>query len=266
MAAPLRVQALGSVPASSTGTLLTAHASANTKGAWVALGTLDIDAISLILRVGVNSGAIDALIDLAVGQSSDEQIVQPNILYTTPAVGCEVSAFRLPHLLTRGLPVWARMQANTGGASLRTVAYAVAGPVAYGLPRHATWGADTSDSGGTSYDPGTSAHPNLGPWVQMVSAAPFHVKALALGIGNGGDYARSTATWHWRFGVGPANDEIQIAELDASVDQIRDAPVPGFLGWFSVNIPKGSRLSVASSCSITGADRVVDVVLYGAGV
>lgn len=264
MAAPRRVQTLGAVAGSSTGTLLTAHASANTKASsWTSLGVLDINALMLALRIGIPSSSADCLIDLALGAANDQQIVVENILYTSPNVGRDPAAFRMPLRVPKGTEVWAKMQASTGGVTMHALAYAEAGPLALGAGKILTLGATTADSGGTLIDPGGSAG-TVGAKVQLTASVARELMAFGVAFGHAGDYIRSASVWHVFVYLGAANDEQVLAEIDVNAENLRDSIQPAWLGPLDVSIPKGSRISVAASCSITTSDNLFDVVFYGA--
>lgn len=254
---------------------LTYHASGlscgnGSKGSWVVLSTAtERESNVLIVQVHESSGANrDFLLDLAIGAVNDEQTVIKNLPFSSRNVSQELMQIALPFVIAKGSRLQVRGQANAASSSC-----AVAVSLGYGGARPESpnqrilsLGVDEGDSGGTSIDPGGTAH-TLGALVQLSSALPFDVHTVCVVFGNQGNSARTDATWLVSLFAGASGDEeIVIPEILLECNATVDNLVSSETFWLSRPIPKGSRLSAGARCSITDAsDRLFDLALVVGG-
>ena len=256
---------------STAGTLLTAHASADTKGAYAQLiAATSFDAVMAIVTLSNGSVASNVfLVDLAVGAAASEQILIADLhsavassANTTPAT------VRFPVAIPAGSRLAARCQASTGGLTIRAHVLLLGGGFGQGVPGQIvdTYGASAADSGGTSVDPGGVAN-TKGAYSEITAATTRPLRALVLGLGNQENAAMSGGRWLFDIAIGAAGSEqVVIPNIMAAADGGLDTIYEGMLGPYPINLPAGVRLAVRSQSGITDAtDRLLDAILYGVG-
>jgi hypothetical protein len=164
--------------ASTVGTTVTAHASANTKGSYTSLVD-PTNEPSYGLWVAFSdvsvAGAIqNVLVDIAYGPTGggNEEIVLPDLDASnapdhTGYTGAKIYFF--PVYIPDGVAVRARCAASTGGDTVLVQCWLVQKPVVEFLcGKVSVYGRDAANSRGTSVTPGSSA---FGSWTEMLNAA-----------------------------------------------------------------------------------------------
>jgi len=246
--------------------VVTASATANTKGSWAQLvAATPIHASAMVVMIASPSAAGDYLIDIGIGAAQFEAILMPNILYCRRAA--DVCAhFCLPIGVPAGARLAARIQSTSGGA---TVAAAIM-LLSHGFPGMAhfgfvqDYGTVLADSGGVSVDPGATLN-TKNTWSQLVAATVRPARWLMISIGNVGNNVRSNANWLFDVAIGPAGQEHPIlANMGLNAFTTPDLVQPLVYGPFPVAIPSGSRIAAHAQCDISDAtDRLFDIAVYG---
>lgn len=262
---PTAVSTVGEVLASSSDTLLTSNASANTKGAYAeitASSPIAAHAIVVIIRAGVLSSGEDYLIDLATGAAAAEVVLVNNLLITS-ATAAMVFSVLLPVSIPSGTRISARCQANVGSETC-SISIVLIASTGTNITAVETAGANTADSGGTTVDPGTTIN-TKGSYAELIASTAVAYEWLAISVGNITNVIRGAMDTLLDIATGAAASETVIIDnLYMRVPAVgARQPLPH---WFviPVNIPAGSRIAARSQCSInTATTRLVDVVVYG---
>ena len=239
---------------------------ANTKhGSWQQLeASTSEDSFGLVLGFRA-SVACDVLIDLAVGASSSEQIIAPDLFHSRGNVTA-TQFYYVPGEVPAGTRLSVKFQSTSGSNSVRFTVHLLGQGFMPSSPlgRIAAYGPNTTDSGGVSIDPGATIN-TKGAWSEITSATTNDCFALEIAPGHQTNQTRQNSEWLFDVGVGAAGSEVAILSdiwmagtaADVLIDQIVGRPIP-------VNIPAGTRLAVRAQCSQNdAADRLFDCVLYG---
>ena len=249
----------------SAGTVLTASASTNTKGAWaqlVAATPIDAHAIAVIIR----TNTADQMMDIAVGPAGQEHVIVPNLITGDDGKSGSRPIFYLPISIPKGSRLSGRNQSTTGGAlqSLIVMLMNHGSGASPPMGRITDYGTAVADSGGTGVDPGATLN-TKNSWAELVAATSWPIRALVMAIGNQNNSARTTATWLLDIAVGAAGQEHAIIpDIILSANSSGDLMQPPVLGPFPVAIPPGSRITARAQCNISDAtDRLFDVAVYG---
>lgn len=257
----------GAVEASTAATVVTAHASANTKGIYSQLiAATAHDSDWLLVQVGLGTSETnqaDVHIDIAIGADGSEVVIISNLLISQ--VNGQVVQFLFPRHIPQGTRIAAAIAATTGGSTVRCQVVVIAnGSAPNSLQRVTTYGAVTADSGGTSLDPGAVGS-TKGAYVEL-TAACNEIKWLVVALGCQANTARADARFYLDIAIGAGGSEqVKVPNLLFYSDLTSDLLSPATYA-FPCSIPAGSRIAARTQCTITDAtDRLIDVVLYGVG-
>ena len=256
--------------ASGAGTTVTASATANTKGAYAQLTASTPQAAGAIIVSLVAGAAADMLVDLAIGTAGSETVIVANLTTSVGTGGSnnQGAPLLLPISIPAGTRLAARCQATVGNSTCQVAVHLLRSTLimASGLSRVVTLGADTTDSGGTTIDPGATLN-TKGAWVQMTASLSIPIRALAIGIGNRANGVSTSANFLIDIGIGGAGSEtVLISNIHLREDAGADVVAPNRLPLIPVAIPAGARIAVRAASSITDAtDRLLDCILYGVG-
>ena len=256
-----RIAEVGAVPASSTGVQLTTGSPAHTKGAWEEVtASTPFTCSAFILTI--NFALATYLVDVGIGVAGSEVVLVGNIHYS----GQTLVPFSMlfPMRIPTGSRIAVRSQGSATGSVTSTTMYLLnegfTGPV--GRNRCITYGADTSDSGGTVVDPGTTLH-TKGAWTQITASTTADHKGLAIIHGSRNNTAMAGATFFYDIAVGASGQEQIIIANWRVTSSVNETISPQNSPFFPVDIPAGSRIAVRCSGNTTDAtDRLLDVVLY----
>lgn len=258
----------GSVTASSEGTTLTANSSANVKATsfTTLVASTDVHTKMLVVTLSLNTAAArDSLIDIAIGPALSETVLISNLLCSVGSID-PWPVYYIPVNIPAGTRISARMQCSTGSATLKVHLLLAAHSWLPSSPlcTITTYGANTSDSGGTPVDPGTSAN-TKGLWTEISASTTMPIKLLIPALGVQRDAGRTDSSFLLDIGVGVSTSEKAIIRnLWFGIRATPDQTMPPC--WhLPVNIPAGTRLTARAQSSITNADRTFDLILYGVG-
>lgn len=176
---------LGEDASTSTGTSVAAHASANTLGSWVQLGadtTRDGFLFGICCQTIAQGVAhlVDIGIDPAGGTTFSPIAQQIAVACANQTTAPALNQPFVPLgglFIPAGSAVAARTRASTGGSALDVRALLMSGAPDCGYTWVESLGVDTSDSGGTSLDPGATAN-TKGAWTTLSAATAYDIDAI----------------------------------------------------------------------------------------
>lgn len=263
-----QIENWGAATTVSHGTTITASATANTKGAYAQLTAatgFEVDVI--LVMVDDSSATIDYLVDLAVGAAGSEVVIANNLLVSggTGSISYGMK-YRLNVAVKAGERIAARCQASTLSSVVRIscLAFGQSFFASSPLSLVTTYGANLTDSGGTSVDPGGTAN-TKGAYSQITASTTAPIRELILGIGSDKNATRSSQSWLVDVAIGAAGSEQIIwpnVALNCSTSP--DIITPQEYGPLPASIPTGTRIAVrAQSDGIDAVDRLFDVIAYG---
>jgi microcompartment protein CcmK/EutM len=261
------IENAGANTAASRGTSVAAHASANTKGAYVQLiAATARDSQAILVMIDDVAAGVDYLIDLAIGAAASEQVIVGN-LYAGAGTGS--ISYGAQYCLLLSIPaatrVSARCQATTGGSTPRIscllFAQGFLPSSPFGLVE--TYGAATGDSGGSSINPGAVAN-TKGAYTEIIASTTYPISAVILAFGNQINTVRSSQSWLVDLAIGAAASEtVILPNLALNASTSPDTVVPQTYGPLPVSIPAGSRIAARAQSDGTDAtDRQFDLIVY----
>lgn len=236
----------------------------NTKGNYGELiSSVPFDAHGMLLHISGPLGASNrGLADISLGPAGSEQIIINDIHVDSANNNC-IAPFYFSIPIPAGSRIAARIQ-SSGGATMRFAGNLLSSGFADISPfgKVTTYGADTTDSGGTQIDPGATAGIK-GSWTQITASTTAPIVKLLLAIGGNANSARVNSSWLIDVGIGNAGDEtILIHDIPLVFSDIYI--LPKSIGPISVSIPAATRIAVrAQSTNTDTTDRLFDIVLYG---
>lgn len=190
------------------------------------------------------------LVDIAIGAAASEQVIVENlVIYSDNYDGNH------PYFIPLSIPAGSRVSARCQNASTSGgIGVGLSITVMYGshldsvFSRCVTYGADTSDSGGTPMVSGT--------YVELTSGLTHDIKYLIMAI-TGRNVVLTAVDIQHKIAIGAAASEQDligglISRADSS-EEIFFSPIFSF----PVSIPAGTRVSVQAD------DSQPDIVLYG---
>ena len=252
--------------ADSRGVVLTANASANTKGTAVELvASTEFDANWAFITLTDASGGTSFLVDVMIGAAT-EQVIIPDLYMRSRAAGGGGPSFLFPIFIPRASRLTARCQASTGGSTIRISVTLVSGTLlsSGAPPAWVSAYGDVTTSQGTNVDPGATANTDSA-WVQ-ITAATDRTHHWLCASGRFGDQSiAASMLWRLDIGIGAATEQDLVPDIHITADVTTDNP---YNGGFCLPcfIPAGSRLTARARCSNnTDVDRDIYLKLYGAG-
>jgi hypothetical protein len=261
-------QTLGAVTATSTGTLLTASATANAKGAWATVGTAARPFETVHVFVGASSAAADYVIDIGISDGTNSFAIAEDLrLAARKAAGDMFLAYHLPIRIPEAT-VTARIASSTASATLRIVIVGSSSSLLSvgGFSKcEALYGPATSR--GITIDPGATAN-TKGAWVQINAGLASYetMDALLIGIGPNADTARNAAsTGLLDIGFGTAgNQYVAVGNILWGFTTTSDTPFPSVVGPIPVSVPTGTAIwARTQSTNSANGDRTIDLSLWG---
>jgi hypothetical protein len=250
--------------------IINSSGSANVKGAYEAVvnaTAFPIDWLSVTL-LQATAAVRDLLLDIAIGGAGSETVIVSNILYSLNTLA-KPTTYVFPIAIPEGTSIRARCQASAGstGVEIFLKGYRGAFPGFAGFGRVETWGADTSDSGGTTVDSGGSIGVK-GAYAQLIAATAFDTKWLTVALGNRANTARTTMVGDVDIAIGPGGSEqVIIPDLRYYAHATDDYLQPGAYYAIPMTIPAGSRVAArhVNYNTADATDRLIDVAAYGIG-
>ena len=263
-----KTSTIGEDTANSRPTTVAANASANTKGSWIELiASSSIPADGIVVYPGAGDNNRSFLVDFAVGAAGLEQVIIPNMMFSSSTV---LARSHAPYIFSIHIPsgtrISARAQTSAGGGVIRLSACLLALTLSSmrSFSRVTDYGTATGDSGGVSVDPGGSAN-TKGAWSEIVASSTNLIRALTVAIGNQVNDAREEAEWLLDIGIGAGGSEkVIVGDMPLVSHPNMDLVFPMVFPSILLTIPSGTRLAARAQTNITDAtDRLIDVALYG---
>lgn len=247
---------------------VTAAGSGNTKGAFAELvASTAFDSEWLCLYVVKNNTVVvaDYLVDLAIGGAGSEVTFWSNVLFSTATSTEPIDQALIPYGIPAGTRVSARVASTDASAVIRVGLRLIkGGSFPGGLKRITTYGAETSDSGGTEVDPG-GVSDTEGAWSELSSALtnPVEWGVVSIGSRNNGNIGLLSSA-RLDLGVGAAASEVVVVQdIPLKAGTVNDMWGP-CLHSFPLKLPAGARLAARLQSNNTdNTDRRIDVAFYG---
>jgi len=241
--------------------------SANTKGSWVEIkASTSVDCHELTIYRTYKRNAFDFLVDIGIGASGSQTTIISNYLFPNDqSDSCGNCTASFPIYIPAGTQIWGRQQNAGGNFNIYVGAFlksrnpqnTVQGSLV------TTYGANTSDSGGTQMDTGSVAW-TWQSWQVLSSSITHPIHAIHVALGRVNSYSRNYHDFRYDIGYGAASSE-KLVFRGRSIDWDDTGSCNDtYEYWHPVNIPAGSRLVARCRGSATGAsDRIQDLVVYG---
>lgn len=240
-------------------------------GSWaIAFDPLPFDVglitISLDTEGTFKSGA--HILDVGIGDASgggNEQVLIPSLLI--PSAKSQVinapRGYAIPILAPKGASLSVRSKA-VGSSSTSYVVVGIQavnpfGPVPF--KRCTAYGAEVfTTAGGTQIDPGTTA--NTLTDTQVVASTANPIKAAILGL-TMNETAQSFARFLANMYVDQGGANRRVGPIHHFTTYTTETGIWGSAIPFPVGAPSGVEIGVQAQCSITGADRLFEAIIYG---
>jgi hypothetical protein len=238
---------------------VTAHASANTKnGTYTQLiASTSYESFGIMVQLaGLQTTASTnqrCLVDIAVGGAGSEQVLIPNLTCGNVADYVAASSkgvlYYFPIYIPSGVRVAATCQASTGGdivnVAVRLFQHSI-GPGKWVGSRVTAYGADTTNSRGTSHTPGTSSYAAA---TQLTASTTNPIKYMQLGFDLLSDTTGATARHLARIGYGSGPtyvaSELPIKE-STTIESVDFTDANFILSHMTFNIPAAQSLHISA--------------------
>lgn len=259
---------------SGRGTLVTASATANTKGAWVltasgpTYGGYTPDALMVCLSGASNSGGYLVDIGVASGAGS-EYVIAADLCKTLYQANSAIVTYILPvrvPFLTSGGGIYARAQCTVGSSTIDVHTIPIHTGVDMGSGGRIVPFGVSGQSRGVTIDSGAVAS-TKSAWVQLAaSSGDYPIQAMGVHVGSGADNNRSGTGWEWGIDIGigaAASETVVIPNLVVGCNATVDFNEAQIVSFFPCSIPPSTRIAGRSQCPyVTAGDRVVDIITY----
>ncbi len=257
----------GSLAASSSGTTVTAPATANTKtgAVWAQLiASTARHTDWAIVTLTNNSAAARYLVDIGIGAAAAEVVRIPDLHFGQIAANRPGPAYLFPLHVPAGSRLSARCQCSTLSSTLQVSVRLISGTFlgAGGMGLVTAYGVNTADSGLTAV---AAAAANVeGGWVQLSAATAYPMRWLVFHPSHD---AAAVATIHnalLEVGIGALGAEVVVMpDQVVRLHTLPDVPQPNVFS-FPVNIPAGVRLCVRAQADIAAsASSIYDCGIWG---
>ena len=261
-------QTLGAVTGTSTGTLVTASATTNAKGAWATIGTTTYAYDRIIVQVGAAGSAADYVFDIGIDDGAGNSYVLAENLRLSGLKGAGdlFLSYSLPLKIAAGAIVEARAAATVASATMRiTIIGCSASPLSGGSYSYMVALYTPATSRGVTIDTGATLN-TKSAWTQLQASTAHNVDALMLGIGPNADVTRTAVTTGLLdIGIGSSGAEFALASnMLWGFTTTSDTPFPNVIGVIPMGIAAGTRVVArAQSNNVTAGDRTLDLAAWG---
>lgn len=269
---PSRIQTSYSTT-SAEGVIVTASATAHTKGAWSeVIASTSFDAIGVWIGLndtGVASAANRALVDIGIGGAGAETVWIPDLDAGNAALwsaGYWGQVYYFPLYLPVGTRISARCQASTVSDTVGVAVVLLGGsrvPGCWVGTRVTAYGVDSATSSGSVAMTFGSTNA-WGSAAQITASTTNPIRAFQYAIDNGADSTATNQRSLLRFGIGAGPtwfaEGIPHGE-NSSIETQHNMPGNFVLSQMHFNIPAGSDLRVAGMVNGTGEAR--RIIVYG---
>lgn len=259
---------VGAVSSSATsGTTLTANASANTYGNYSQLiAATAYDASGMLIAISNGSVSTNAqyAVAIAIGAAASEVVIIPNLIFNLRTALTWFSVF-IPIGVPAGTRLSAKVQSPTGAATCEIAIELCDSDydmTPYGLLQD--YGTAIGTTRGTQLDPGAVAN-TKGSYAQLAASTTYDINWLLVFV-SGGAGVIAAQEWLMDIAVGAAaSEKIILSNLLFEAGATNPGITTPLVGAFKIKVPSGTRLSARCQCtSTTSGSRKPDVCLYGA--
>lgn len=255
------------------GTSITADATtAHVKGAFTQLiSSVARPAYGVMIALG-NVGTTAStntrmLVDIALGPSSSEIVIIPNLIAGQAAASASSSGSPHNYFFPIHIPAGVRVSARCSTLALSDTCHVQIRLLENKIPgkwygqRVTAYGANTANSTGTSH---THGNGNYATTTQLTAATDYNIRAMQLGIDLLTDTTGNTKRGHLRIAAGGSTNYIviDIPYRESTTLEAMDFMEANFLlSHMGFNIPAGSYLGVGADMNAAGEAR--GFVIYG---
>lgn len=258
---------LGTVASASLGTIVTASATANTKGAYTQITAstpTDADWILVSLNLVGASNIYTAAIDIAIGPSGSELVVVPNLMTFTRSLEAGNQWYMIPCSIPAGTRIAARCQSSLASSQASVQVTTFQGNFADGSASGLidAVGFIPTTTLGTAPTAGVNAQ---GSYTQLTAATANDYKGFFLGFDFQNATFGSVSYYHLlNLAIGPSGSEkVILPNLSLTVWATNSNNLtPSNSTFFPIQIPAGTRIAVSDSVSTSGSPAI-GVTLYG---
>lgn len=257
-------ETLGAVTASSTGTVLTASATANTKGAYVVLGTttVDYERVSITLQnPSVEQSTVSFQIDISVGSTGNEAVIIDSLEYT-PSYSTmtgnlsPIRTIELPIAIPKGTQINARVQCVAPSATIQVLHYGFTSGIG-GSPGFSRLVCLTGNSSSRGVTLSTSASTNTkAAWTQLTASSPVNAAALLVIHGTGGASTTGRNSLI-DLGIGASGSEAVVIANMSSNGPGSGAAADGNYLFVPIGAPSGTRFAARMQSSVASLPQSV---------
>ena len=249
----------------SRGIVVTANASANTKGSATQLiASTAYEGAGVWLSMQSNTSAAVIFLDLMIGAATESVLVPNIVMARTNQI--HQSAVFIPVRIPKGSRISAKTQSSVGGALCYVLAQVVPTSPTFPSPygRATAYGLTTASTTMVDVDAGASAD-TKGAFTEIVASTTNPIHSLIVGVCPGSDVTTAALCYFMLdIAVGAATETVVIPNISLFRETASDQPKPTHHGPYPVSIPAGSRISARAQCSVnTAGDRVVQVGIWG---
>jgi len=224
-------------------------------GFWLsAIGTSATSSISQII------------LDIGIGAASSEIVLVSHLLFDHQNNKPIQGFVYIPIPIPGGTRVAARIRCSVASHSIKVgIVLQRQGNTkpSNTCTKCVTYGDDTSDSGGTSIDPGVTANTE-GAWTQMTSSTTDDTKMVIISLGNQANASRNNYYFRLDLGIGGSGSEVAaISNIPFNSGISTDMLTQIWFGPFPVDIPAGTRIALRLQCSGAASPaRLVDAAIH----
>lgn len=252
--------------------LIVPSTTANTKGAWADVGTINGRTGSISLSVNWNQSYTThrtMLFDFAFGPAGSETTFLSNLACAFSSVGDAASrahagVISLPISLPAGSLIRARSQSsyasNAGGYVAVSASYNAPSPWVGSMVT--TYGADLTTSAGVTLT-AASADFTWGAYTQISASCERMDCFFVAVIPRAAQSSLTNQDGWWELAVGDAGSEKAIATGNVQANSATQICMPQWFGPFFQHVSAGQRLSARLMRQSTTAQRTLDIIVYG---
>jgi hypothetical protein len=241
-----------------------AHASANTKGSYVEIASSTAFAAQgIIVSIGKTNTSARFLLDIAIGASSSEQVIIPNLIARAENAVQVTGQLFFPIAIPAGSRISARCQSSPGGAAIRVAATICGGgfgnyPVYSGVE---AIGISTANTDGSFYQTSGTAINTKCAWQQMTAATSHDIKAIQIAHTHFNSAVVSATLYDIGIG-GSGSETVLIPNLAEVVDSGMQS-LTNYSACIPCAIPQGTRVSFRQQSSAVNANYFFIIAIYG---
>jgi len=247
----------------------TTHGSStNTKGSWSEITSgLTYPFYAMTVHCLWSNSYRGFLLDIGIGAGGSEVTIIENLHMTeTTNNGDQNFTVHFPIYVAEGTRIAARAQTDSGTSQTIRPEIRVWRPNFNSMRTGSvvtTYGADTSDSGGTALDPGGTAS-TWQSYVVFSSSTALPIKGLVLVTGHHSDPSETNgSSFYVEVAYGASGYECTVLQEYCYTHSSSSTAAQSHFQYWPVDIPAGSRLVArCQSNNTTAGERVHDLIMY----